>query len=234
MSVVEKKCNKCDTIKQIEEFVRGKNCCKECNREACKLYKANNRQKIAEYNKEYKQEHKEELSDYNAAYHQEHKERVYERHAVNVRKYKEKKKTDDNFKQMENIRKTIRTFTKGETKTNKYIGCSRDFLLKWVEYHDPSYTLDTYGLNGWCLDHVLPCIKFKVEEADKCFHWSNTRPLTIKENSKKHRYLNKEELDKHLQKVKEFTEREEIKALILKENIIIPEFDRYAYLDTSV
>ena len=228
----EKKCTKCDTIKTIDEFIKGKNCCKECNKILCKLYKANNPHKISSYNKEYKEEHKEEISSYNSTYHQEHKERVYERHAVNVKKYKEKKKDDETFKTMDKIRATIRTFTKGETKTNKYIGCSREFLLKWIAYNDPSFTMDTYGMGGWCLDHVVPCSKFGLEDVMKCFHWSNVQPLLIKENSKKHRYLKKEDLERHLEKLKKFTEVEEIKELILKENIVIPDFDRHSYVDT--
>ena len=54
-------CKKCELSKDETLFVKGKNCCKECNKIMCKNYKANNRSKISEYNKEYKKEHKEEL-----------------------------------------------------------------------------------------------------------------------------------------------------------------------------
>jgi hypothetical protein len=86
-------------------------------------------------------------------------------------------------------------------------------------------------MGGWCLDHVIPCSKFELEDASKCFHWTNVQPLSISINSKKHRYLKKEELDIHLEKLKKFTEETEIRELILKENIVIPEFDRYSYID---
>jgi len=227
-----KNCTKCGKVKMPEDCIKGRGACRDCNKAICKLYKANNPSKIADYNKTYKHEHKEELSSYNSTYHQEHKERVYERHAVNVKKYKEKKKTDETFKKMNQIRSTIRTFTKGETKTNKYIGCSRDFLLKWIEYNDSSFTMDNYGMGGWCLDHIVPCSKFGLEDVMKCFHWSNVQPLLIKENSKKHCYLKKDDLDRHLEKLKKFTEQTEIRELMLKENIVIPDFDRYAYIDS--
>lgn len=227
-------CTKCNASKPLDQYSVGRRYCKECGREMCRQYKANNRGKIAEYNKEYKQEHKEELSVYNSSYHQEHKERVYERHAVNIKKYKEKKKDDEGFKKIERIRATIRTYIKGETKTNKYIGCSREFLLKWVNFCEPSFTVDNYGKEGWCLDHVIACCKFNPDDDNditRCFHWTNGQPLTFRENSKKHQYLKKEELDKHMHRLNTFLEKEEIKELILKENIVIPDFDRYQYID---
>ena len=101
--------------------------------------------------------------------------------------------------------------------------------MKWINYIDPTCTLDTYGIGGWCLDHVIPCCKFSLGEASKCFHWSNTQPLSISKNSKKHRYLKKDELDRHLEKLNKFIE--ENKELILKENIQIPDYDREVYVD---
>lgn len=232
MSSENKICNRCKKEKPISEYGVKRSYCKECGREMVRNYKANNKEKMSEYNKQYKQEHKEELSEYNSNYHQEHKERSYERHAINVKKYKEKKKTDEEFKKMDRIRATVRTFLKGETKTNKYIGCSRDFLLKWISYNDPSYQLETYGMGGWCLDHVIPCCKFSVEEASKCFNWTNVQPLSISKNSKKHKYLKRQDLDKHLHTLNKFID--ENRELILKENILIEEYDRYSYLDDNV
>jgi len=229
MSSQTKNCNRCKKEKLITEYYINRPYCKECGREMVRIYKANNKEKVAEYNKAYKQEHKEELSEYNSNYHQEHKERVYERHAVNVKKYKEKKKDDVEFKKKDQIRATVRTFVKGETKTNKYIGCNRDFLLKWISYNDPSYTLETYGMGGWCLDHVIPCCKFSLDENLKCFNWTNVRPLSISKNSKKHKYLTREDLDNHMAILNKFIE--ENKELILKENIVVVDYDRYQYLD---
>lgn len=144
MSSNLKICNRCKKEKNIEDYSPKRPYCKECGREMCRIYKANNKEKISEYNKKYKQENKDELSEYNSNYHQEHKERVYERHSVNIKKYKEKKKDDVEFKKMDKIRATIRTFLKGETKTNKYIGCSREFLLKWISFIDPSFLVVSF------------------------------------------------------------------------------------------
>lgn len=228
-------CKKCQTTKDETLFVKGKNYCKECNKIMCKEYKLNNKEKISEYNKSYKNEHKEEIAAYNSDYHQEHKERVYERHAVNVKKYKEKQKDNEHFRKMENIRRSMRIIVRGgksQKGYDKYLGCSSEFLWKWILFNDPTCKLEDYGIGGWCLDHVVPCMKVDIssdEELHNVFHWSNTQPLSISKNSKKHKYLKREDLDKHMEKLNKFLE--ENKELILKENIKIPNFDRYQYID---
>lgn len=230
-SKTNKICTKCNIAKPLEEYSPQRRYCKECGREMCRKYKANNKEKISEYNKKYKEEHKEELSQYNSNYHQENKERVYERHAINMVKYREKKKenNDDRLKKINKLKEGVRYYVIGRNKTNKYLGCSPEFFMKWMSFIDNSCSLENYGIGGWCMDHVIPCSKFSLEDIEKCLHWSNVQPLSISKNSKKHRYLKKEELDKHLERLKNFTQQN--KELILKENIIIPEFDRYIYID---
>jgi len=44
-----------------------------------------------------------------------------------------------------------------------------------------------YGIY-WEIDHKKPCASFdltKLEEQQKCFHYTNTQPLSIIENQKK-------------------------------------------------
>ena len=147
----------------------------------------------------------------------------------------ENKKGDKNFYKIRKMRESVADFLKGLTKQHKYVGCSRDFFVKWLNFENESYGLDTYGgFHGWCMDHVIACTKFNMlDEQDliKCYHWSNVQALTRSENSKKHCYLKKDELDRHLEKLKKFTDQTEIRELILKENIVIPDFDRHAYID---
>jgi len=45
-----------------------------------------------------------------------------------------------------------------------------------------------YGIGGWEIDHIKPCCHFdlsKPEEQEKCFHYSNLRPLWATENRSK-------------------------------------------------
>ena len=45
---------------------------------------------------------------------------------------------------------------------------------------------DNYG--DWHIDHIRPCCSFdlsKIEEQEKCFHYSNLQPLWAEENMTK-------------------------------------------------
>ena len=46
-------------------------------------------------------------------------------------------------------------------------------------------TWDNYGPNGWHIDHIKPCHTFDLtdpKQQRECFHYSNQRPLWAKEN----------------------------------------------------
>jgi len=47
---------------------------------------------------------------------------------------------------------------------------------------------DNYGVNGWHIDHVIPCASFDLTDPIQqktCFHFSNLRPMWARENIKK-------------------------------------------------
>lgn len=73
-------------------------------------------------------------------------------------------------------------------KTTKYIGCSIDFFIKWIEFR---FTKDMDWNNYssyWELDHVLPCASFNLSDEENvliCFNWKNYQPLHKDENRKK-------------------------------------------------
>jgi hypothetical protein len=72
-------------------------------------------------------------------------------------------------------------------KTFEYIGCSIDFFVQWLE------SQFTEGMSWdkrsvWHIDHIKPCNTFdlsKEDEREKCFHYTNLRPLNAKENLKR-------------------------------------------------
>jgi len=46
---------------------------------------------------------------------------------------------------------------------------------------------DNYG-RVWVLDHIMPCAAFDMsvaEQRQRCFHWSNLRPILHADNAKK-------------------------------------------------
>lgn len=78
---------------------------------------------------------------------------------------------------------------KGLQKQNsitKYMGCSPKEMMAHIEskFHD-GMSWSNYGVNGWHLDHIIPCKKFDLSKEDHChvcFNWRNIRPLWGKDN----------------------------------------------------
>lgn len=73
-------------------------------------------------------------------------------------------------------------------KTTELIGCSIDYLKKYLEEKfDKNMTWDNYG-SYWHIDHINPCASFDLSSPDqqyKCFHYTNLQPLEAKENIRK-------------------------------------------------
>ena len=47
---------------------------------------------------------------------------------------------------------------------------------------------ENHSLNGWHIDHIIPCASFDLTDPDqqkKCFHYTNLQPLEKIENIKK-------------------------------------------------
>lgn len=73
---------------------------------------------------------------------------------------------------------------KGQQKQNAisaYMGCTPKQMCDHVEKQlAAGMTWETYGVNGWHLDHIIPCARFDLTKEDHCkvcFNWRNIRPL---------------------------------------------------------
>lgn len=67
------------------------------------------------------------------------------------------------------------------------LGCS---IREWSEHLQSQFkegmTWDNHGRTGWHIDHVIPKHKFRLpEEANQCFHYTNTRPRWAKDNQER-------------------------------------------------
>lgn len=71
----------------------------------------------------------------------------------------------------------------------RLLGCSIYEAMKHIEsLWLPGMTWENNGVNGWHIDHRIPCAKFDLtnpEEQRKCFHYSNLQPLWSLDNLKK-------------------------------------------------
>lgn len=116
------------------------------------------------------------------------------------------------FKLRRNIGSRINYILKKNNKANfveaiKYINCTIDYLKDWLKFcFTEDMTEDNYG-SYWEVDHVIPIDKFKFENDEDiklCFSWFNLMPLTENENGNKYKNINKEQINKHLQNLKDF------------------------------
>jgi len=113
-----------------------------------------------------------------------------------IRKYakdsmRKRKIIDPGFKVKCNLRNRLkdlmRTTKKGGSHSvSALIGCSTKQLAKHLESQfKKGMSWDNYGIDGWHVDHVLPCSSFDhndPRQVAQCWHWTNLRPLWAKEN----------------------------------------------------
>ena len=66
-------------------------------------------------------------------------------------------------------------------------------------------TKDNYG-KAWVVDHVIPIATLKTspESYLPILQWQNLVPGPVLENLRKNRFINKEQTEHHLEKVKEY------------------------------
>lgn len=182
--------------------------CKQCSNKMTIEYLKNNKEKAYKYNKKYVETHRNELNKKSALRMKENRKTKPEQFNKYINDFKEKNKefikenlvkkynTDENVKNRHKIRSKIREALKRYIKNNKdkfiiELGCN---LSEYKVYIENKFTegmsWNNYTFENWHIDHIIPCCKFdltKQEEILKCFHYTNTQPLTKQENLSKNR-----------------------------------------------
>lgn len=197
------KCTKCDTLKNIDEFIKGKKICKICWSNKMKEYYQKNKEQINKKQLEYYYSNQDARKNH---YHQ-NKEKIkqrtseyYKKNKVKINKqkierHKERVKTDTLYHITYNIRKLIgvslrsKNFTK-KSRTYQILGCSYEEFKQHLENQfEPWMTWDNYGLYngelnyGWDIDHIIPTSSAITEdELIKLNHYTNLKPLCSKIN----------------------------------------------------
>jgi hypothetical protein len=164
--MVNKKCTKCDAVKDIDNFSKHskykdgyQNTCKDCIKETTSKHRKNIKYKLRfrNYQKEYN---------------------------------KNKKSIDSLFKLQSSIRTRISQTLSGYSKskhTEEILGCSFEEFKKHIEsLWGEGMTWDNYGTYGWHIDHIIPVSSALTEnEVYTLNHYTNLQPLWWKENLEK-------------------------------------------------
>jgi DNA-nicking Smr family endonuclease len=199
---MDKLCRKCNTTKPIMDFSKNQSQCKECkrnhylnNKDKWLTWKENNKERVEENMVRWRSENKDKIKEYNALYNQTYKDKKHkafnEWYKNNSTYYKDRYHNDENFRIKSILRTRINVALRGQLKEEtslNLLGCTVDDYKKYLStMFDKNMSWDNYG-TYWEIDHIVPCDSFdlsNLEEQKKCFHYTNTQPLTIPENRKK-------------------------------------------------
>jgi len=88
------------------------------------------------------------------------------------------------------IWKAIRdNYSEKSFNTIELLGCTIQEAKEHLEKQfKEGMTWENHGINGWHIDHIIPCASFDLtdpEQQKKCFHYTNLQPLWAKENMSK-------------------------------------------------
>lgn len=206
-----KVCSHCKKELPLSEYCKNKNTsdglrasCKECFKESVKrtMLKPESCKKARETSKAYYGTEKGKQSLYKA-------NRKYIESGKAAIHCKRKRETDPEYKLQLYLRIRLRRALKGSNKskrTQQLLGCTWEFFMKYFESQfQEGMVWKNYGINGWHIDHRIPCAYFDltIEENQRiCFNYRNFQPLWEKDNINKSDRLpeNVEQLVEQLKK----------------------------------
>lgn len=209
-AVSEKRCWKCNVVKQIDAFSKDRTkssgrstTCKSCSNQRSKEFREENENYAVDYNKSYYKANETRLKQAAKVYARNNREKLI----IARRKYEKFKLQNDQIYKLtrylrDNLRKGLK---KGGLQKNcrtiEILGCTiEEFKLHLEEQFTEGMTWENYG--EWHIDHKKPCAAFNLKcesEVKKCFHYTNHQPLWATENrlknsfyeNKKHYYENR-------------------------------------------
>ena len=167
-------------------------------REYQALYRKENRERLLEQKRVYYQENRERIlarirqnpeckQQYDREYHRINKEKCRERRKIYQRGYR-----DIPGKRLaHNLRNRLSKFIRrssGRESTEILLGCSFEEFKGYVaaQFHG-GMSWENYGRH-WHIDHIMPVVAFDLndpQQVRRCFHFSNLRPLSARENLRK-------------------------------------------------
>ncbi len=164
----------------------------EYNKEYCKEYYIEHKEEIDAANKLYAIEHKEQLAEAAKNYRVENKDHINEK---KKELHNKKMQEDIQYKLAKDLRKLVCSAINKNSKFGRgveLLGCDIDEYKGYLECQFNEFmNWYNYGLY-WQIDHIIPVSSFDLtipEEQERCFNFTNTRPLTVEENMKKSNHI---------------------------------------------
>lgn len=159
------------------------------------MYNSNldHKQKVLKRNIDYRNKNKEEINQQN---------RIYGK--LNRKKLnkwsKNRYKTNIQHRLSVNLRTRLNKAIKNKWKTGSSVsdlGCTIEFLINHLESNFQSgMTWKNQG-KVWHIDHIIPLFHFNLEDRNeflKACHYTNLQPMFAKENLKKNKYIQENEV----------------------------------------
>jgi len=208
---MNKTCTKCNISKDINDFRSNSKAsdghstwCKSC----FKQYDINNKKIISKRKSLYYISNKNIINEkHNSWYHNNkllNSKRAHNYYLKNKNHILElttsytrnKRKTDSNFRIIDNIRRRINSALKNNSKSNRTInllGASikkvKNHLQQTAINNDyKDFDIDNYSGREYHIDHVIPCAAFNLKcsyHQRLCFNYTNLQILTKEKNLKK-------------------------------------------------
>lgn len=186
-------CSKCNIDKNKKEHFRvNRKTCKDCERSHGRNYRRENTDK----SKEWVENNRERMSELQSNWFQKNKTNIYD----NIKK---RKNDDEDYKNLSNYRSRIPNVIKGNVKLSKDLDCGSDFFREWLNiYFTDDMNLENHG-KLWTVDHVIPIKDIDEHNKIHILRWYNIMPALKKDNLKKNKYVDLEQIKRHLQVIEE-------------------------------
>jgi len=213
-----KTCSKCKKQKEFIEFGVNRSArdgfqhhCKACRNEHARVWRANNKEKVAETNRNYWDKNREKkvkaqrkwLQE-NREYQRKYREVNKERRKNYSKEYGEKNRNKINARAISayrndpqvrlaaNLRNRLRSALKGVNKsasTLELLGCNTEELKNHIEDQFTEGMNWDNVMNGKIhIDHIRPCASFDLTDPEQqraCFNYTNLQPLWAEDNLRK-------------------------------------------------
>ena len=204
-------CKKCNEEKDINEFRKNRNQCRECERKYAENYRNNNHELTLERTKKWREKNKNKIKKYNKNNRKKYNYEITEGRKIYCKKYMKKWRNDNKkhikeykrnsyLKNKENnlyvlkirVRNLIGTSFKRRSlskpnKTEKILGCKMEFFINYLlNTFKINYGYEWDGKEPVHIDHINPLKQCNTEEeVIKCCYYTNLQLLKAEDNLKK-------------------------------------------------